>query len=420
MIKRGDKVPIYYIKKNDELSHKEREWDDHKYVAKIPLKNKFGKKKYRYFYDLAEYKKYLKEQKEKKFITEKKIDESDKKTLTTSTKATLLKKEQEKKEQDEKSWFDKFISAGKKIVSNIISTGSKIAVSLFNTADEAIDEIIDAGEKLVKDIIEDIKETRIEYDRKTSLKEQRENEKKETVPPLEKENPKSFEELSKKEEEWSKDEDQNVINPFYVDVNDIPDKDWILPDDEFIDKYPYTNNCAYCTTAYDLRQRGYDVVADGISVDNIPEPTTEGILSLYEGDNEFDYHESHYDMASAAIQMADEKASSGSDEWWNIVEEELESRYRKRTENILEELAKNPEGSRGQLCVVWLGGGGGHSMVWEIENGKAIVRDCQSNDTYRTFDEIHYLLERSSEVQTLRTDNLKPTELALNWVVNRR
>lgn len=59
-----------YIIQNGELyhAHKSSDWQDHKYIAKVPIKSGlFGKKKYRYFYTREEYQAYLNEKKQPKF-----------------------------------------------------------------------------------------------------------------------------------------------------------------------------------------------------------------------------------------------------------------------------------------------------------------------------------------------------------------
>ena len=36
------------------------------------------------------------------------------------------------------------------------------------------------------------------------------------------------------------------------------------------------------------------------------------------------------------------------------------------------------EGARGEFCVTWLNGGG-HSMAWEVINGRVVIVDSQTN-----------------------------------------
>ena len=90
----------YYII-DGELVHakKTKEWKNHKYVAKVQLKNSGGskKRKFRYFYTLADWKAYLKEKNtpkkesvKTKIKTEYKVDEvlikNEKKVLTDKKK----------------------------------------------------------------------------------------------------------------------------------------------------------------------------------------------------------------------------------------------------------------------------------------------------------------------------------------------
>lgn len=110
-----------------------------------------------------------------------------------------------------------------------------------------------------------------------------------------------------------------------------------------------SNNCGLCTTAYELRRRGYDVRANfaeqGRSVKTL---------------SEF--------FKNADIQDDAALANRTKSEWMAAIERRL---------------LRQGEGARGNF-----GGqysfGGGHSIIYEVTKGKVIFRDGQTGETYKT------------------------------------
>lgn len=189
--------------------------------------------------------------------------------------------------------------------------------------------------------------------------------------------PKSFSELKKLDKKQSSDEHQKTINEGY----------------EHGQKYDYSMNCSFCTAAYDLRKRGYDVEANPISM--VESYTIEDVCTWYKGAK-------------------------------SVSKAEVESRYRNnytgnqkdalnKREILIEELKQHGEGARGHLALYWTTGGG-HDVIWEVENGEVLIRDCQTGEVSRTFDYINY----TSGYNYVRTDNLEPTDAVLRTVRNRR
>lgn len=132
-------------------------------------------------------------------------------------------------------------------------------------------------------------------------------------------------------------------------------------------------NCACCSTAYDLRRRGYDVKARlnqfGKTYEKIEKWYVDGKFTKYEKGSD------HRDM--------------------------------------IREIMKQPEGSRGNLCVT-SEMGFAHSMAYEVENGEMVIRDAQNHTMYRGQNEImkfmqDYVIDPSRSGY-MRTDNLE-----VNW-----
>ena len=180
--------------------------------------------------------------------------------------------------------------------------------------------------------------------------------------------------LKIKSEPTTKDEDQGAINPMYDGMT-----------------YEWSNNCSYCTMAYDLRQRGYDVVANPADPEDlvyIPD-----IISWYDGAEP-------KDVASLAEESG-------------IPLEELTQYH--AAQLLEEDLLKEGEGARGHFIVDW-SNGGAHDVIWEVENGEVWLRDCQSNEKLKPL----YYIQYASYFTYFRTDNIMPNEKCLRTISNKK
>lgn len=176
----------------------------------------------------------------------------------------------------------------------------------------------------------------------------------------------------------SPDEDMATINPAY--------DAW---------KGVYNQNCAKCSVAYDLRRRGYDVVACPS-----PEPlTTDEILRWYPG-GEF------HDFQADAIKKYKEKKNIPESRSLNFLQ--MMSVQRMTYQMECDAFYAQPEGARGSLLVLWSNGAGGHSMAYEVVNGGMVVRDCQANTKYTGSDLQNILQYYVSDLNFIRYDNLEP------------
>lgn len=136
-------------------------------------------------------------------------------------------------------------------------------------------------------------------------------------------------------------------------------------------------NCAYCSIAYDLKRRGIDVKAGN---------DTNGGLTL---------------GSIAQIYGKDKN---------DFKELELNS----RNTNIIDVLSKEPNGSRGIFSMRREGSFmAGHSVAYEIMDGKAHLIDCQTNKMYNNNITAAGLInlfsgEHDTDVtcRILRTDNI--------------
>lgn len=193
--------------------------------------------------------------------------------------------------------------------------------------------------------------------------------------------------LDLKSEPTTIDEDMSVINPKYgADEDNL-----------------YNQNCAVCTLAYDLRRRGYDVMASSEEVtmaNGTAGLSMREIASCYEGGEFVSMKDIARDNEEISGELKDAiKSKDGV----------------KMGEYMDKELLRHGEGARGHIVFHWTGGGG-HDIAWEVENGKVVYRDCQTNNKI----DIKEYSAYSEEMLYMRTDNLKMSKKAMKYIRNRK
>lgn len=322
----------YRIKRR-ELMHEDRE--DHKYVAKVSIKNG----KYRYFYSKDEYQKYIGQKK------------------------------------DGPKPFEKLKNVGKKIQ----DIGKKAVSFLDKKKDQAVDSLlktkdqINKGAEYVAKKLEERSKSKAEekshkyiakvelpngkyryfYDKDEYNAYLKRNEYQENEPDFMKNIPDMD-----PDEVYTEEEDMAEINEEY-DPNDLA----------------HSMNCMSCTTAYELRRRGYDVEAvadtDGESLENL--------YNWYKDPEIYSVNEGY-------LQSGDQ------------------------LENAIKTVSPNE--SRGNIMVAW-DGGGGHSMAYEVDSdGEVTIRCCQTNTVIDSDDLVKYV----TDAYFVRTDNLELQEGVLDYV----
>ena len=140
-------------------------------------------------------------------------------------------------------------------------------------------------------------------------------------------------------------------------------------------KSGYTMNCALCTTAMALRQKGYNVSA---KASDTGWPAKELFQKAFNSES----HTMKYGQSQK--QMIDTLSSMG-------------------------------DGSYGNLCVYWRLGGG-HSVFWKNVNGRVHIYDGQSGEEYDVSNPSHSDFLNSINLNRVtynRLDDCQPTEYAL-------
>lgn len=170
----------------------------------------------------------------------------------------------------------------------------------------------------------------------------------------------------------------NSVKPTSENVKDInPD----YPEEGFV------QNCTFCTTAMAMQEKGYDVKA-----------------------------------LCTPMGMNSKKAFN---DWFPGCEQTSFGgklgRGEKIEDRIFDTLSKQPEGSYGNLNLQW-NIGGGHSVFYKVENGKATVYDGQSGKIYNKQDfasTFSKYLATPKVQEYYRLDNVEPSEKVLSAVCNK-
>ena len=152
------------------------------------------------------------------------------------------------------------------------------------------------------------------------------------------------------------------------------------------------NNCAFCTLAYDLRRRGFDVVAkkDANGVD-----THEFYKKYYKDAEIHNLKPKEYEDMLKKYERYPAMA----------VTDRNYSKFQKAMiDNAERELLKQGDGARGYLGVVWSGTYTGHSVAYEVSGGKVYVMDTQS----ATKRSLRYYQDLIRDCEYARTDNATP------------
>jgi hypothetical protein len=177
-------------------------------------------------------------------------------------------------------------------------------------------------------------------------------------------------------------------------------------------------NCRRCTFAYELRRRGMDVQAtrttsgSGQNASGLLNAVTPGekllptgkVPTLFNAAKQAGIKADNPDAVTPLLDLV--KTGPGKTAIPGT-----------HPLVILETLAREPNGSRGELGVTWRGGGG-HSLAYEIINGAPVIFDTQNGRMYKE-DSFLGALPGVSSAAFTRLDNLPlNNDQLLRWVRN--
>ena len=188
--------------------------------------------------------------------------------------------------------------------------------------------------------------------------------------------------FNKKTSPSTADEDMAAVNPQYYDSER---------------RYLFNENCAICTLAYMMRRKGYDVVATSeMFARNGQGLRVKDTLNCFVNENG-GMPTDRYESNNTVQERYPDAKNMG--DLLNHAEEELKA---------------YGEGAYGYFGVTW-SLGGGHSVVWSVENGEVVIRDCQTNRK-------HTMQEYADSIDAfryVRTDDLMISKDIIKYLRNR-
>jgi hypothetical protein len=166
-------------------------------------------------------------------------------------------------------------------------------------------------------------------------------------------------------------------------------------------------NCRRATFSYEMRRRGYDVQATKTTNGN--GQNAMGLLNATTPEQKFKSTHRISVMNTAAKEIFGKEKGAPTPMMDLIENFAPGGKVPIRgggSQNIFNKLSKEPEGSRGELGVVWEMGGG-HSMAYEIIKGKPVVFDAQSGKKFEDPDSFYKSMGGTKSAGYTRLDNVE-------------
>lgn len=126
----------------------------------------------------------------------------------------------------------------------------------------------------------------------------------------------------------------------------------------------------YCSIAYEMNRRGYDVIANGRKGGGFEEE----IVQMFKLKDDVMTFDTKYGNANT----------------------------------YLKKFSQMGNGARGIMGVSWKSGGG-HALAWEVVDNNLNIIDCQDGHIYKNISEVKELISKTKgTIDTFRTDNAEP------------
>lgn len=148
------------------------------------------------------------------------------------------------------------------------------------------------------------------------------------------------------------------------------------------------NNCSLCTATFELRHRGFDVMAN-----------------LCGTGKELDAPTTWFQSARQKSITANGESKTDEKKYWSFGETPSKERTESLKNNTIKALLHQGSGARGDLSVKWVGGyGSGHSIAYRVKDNKVIFFDTQCNKKYSSDD---FYFQNCANIYITRYDNCK-------------
>jgi hypothetical protein len=177
-------------------------------------------------------------------------------------------------------------------------------------------------------------------------------------------------------------------------------------------------NCRRATFSYEMRRRGYDVKATKTTNAN-----GQNVIGLYNATNPGKKITSTSNYNVIKNLTNESKKKYGDPKTFTDLSANFaaggKSKIPGGTPNaIFHYLAKQPDGSRGELGVMWQMGGG-HSMAYEIIKGKPVIFDGQTGKKFEAAEEFLKAMPHVKSSGFTRLDNIDlNVDYLMRWMTN--
>jgi hypothetical protein len=179
-------------------------------------------------------------------------------------------------------------------------------------------------------------------------------------------------------------------------------------------------NCRRATFAYEMRRRGYDVKATKTT--NANGQNVMGLMNATSPGKKIQSTRM-MNLMKTGIKEAAGKSSGKPTPVSDLAENFAAGGKNKISAGfnpnaIFDRLSKEPDGSRGELGVMW-SMGGGHSMAYEIVKGKPVIFDGQTGKRFELADEFRKIMPQVANSGFTRLDNLELNhDYLMRWMTN--
>lgn len=168
-------------------------------------------------------------------------------------------------------------------------------------------------------------------------------------------------------------------------------------------------NCRRCTYVYELRRRGFDVNATtsavgwGQSESGVINAVTPGGKKFYDS---LSVSQAVVSTGKSSVALGDKRTNPVKKILMEnlMTDNILKSPTISSSKSVLDELAKQPNGARGEVLFKF--SGFGHSMAYEVIDGKPHIFDSQKGTLYNSEHPVETKWDGFSGAEITRLDNV--------------
>lgn len=180
-------------------------------------------------------------------------------------------------------------------------------------------------------------------------------------------------------------------------------------------------NCKRCTYAYEMMRRGYQVAATYPITPNGSGQTPIAGYNATRSQNEREVHWNGSKRGVNRLLFLYRNDLEGAEKMFNTINYHINGDVQLgKNDNIFETLKRTyPTGARGELVIQWDDiAKTGHSVAWEIFDGKPVIFDAQTKDRLLNMDDVaNYCNENNRSIKQINTIRLDDKEINTDFLL---